>query len=83
VDTPFKYEIFNLGEHHTTSLRALIDLISAALDKPADIRQLELQPGDVEITYADIDKARRLLGYDPQIGMEEGIRRFVAWYKAQ
>jgi len=47
------------------------------------IQQMELQPGDVEITYADIDKARHMLGYDPKVGMEEGIRRFIAWHKAQ
>lgn len=83
VDTPFQYEIFNLGEHHTTSLRELIDLISSALGKSVAIQQMELQPGDVEITYADIDKARHMLGYDPKVGMEEGIRRFIAWHKAQ
>ena len=81
VDKPFRYEIFNLGEHHTTSLRELIDLVAQAVGKEARIEQQDLQPGDVTITYANIDKARKLLGYDPQITMEEGIRRTVAWFQ--
>jgi UDP-glucuronate 4-epimerase len=83
VDRPFKYEIFNLGEHHTTSLRELIDLISKHVGKPAVIEQKPLQPGDVEITYADISHARELLGYNPQFSMDEGIRQFVEWYNQQ
>ena len=82
IDTPFKYEIFNLGEHHTTSLRELINLVAKHVGKPAQVEQLPLQPGDVTITYASIDKARAQLGYDPKVAMDEGIRRFVEWYKA-
>jgi UDP-glucuronate 4-epimerase len=44
---------------------------------------LETQPGDVSITYADIQKARRMLGYQPKVKMEEGIQRFVEWYKME
>jgi UDP-glucuronate 4-epimerase len=80
VDTPFKYEIFNLGEHHTTSLRELIDLIARCLGKEPVIKQLPLQPGDVPITYADIGKAREMLDYAPEFTMEEGVGCFVAWY---
>jgi len=83
VDTPLRYEIVNLGESRTTELRDLIDLIAKHAGKPAKIEQMPLQPGDVTITYANIDKARRLLGYNPQFDMDEGIRRFVAWYRQQ
>lgn len=83
VDKPFRYEIFNLGEHHTTSLKELIDLISKHTGKPAIIDNQPLQPGDVEITYADVEHARELLGYNPQFSMDEGIKRFVAWYREQ
>jgi UDP-glucuronate 4-epimerase len=58
-------------------------LIEDALGKKADIEVLELQPGDVSTTYADISKARQRLGYDPRFPMEEGIRRFVDWYKKE
>lgn len=83
VDRPFDYEIFNLGENHTTSLRELIELISKHVGKPAVIEQKPLQPGDVEITCADIDHARNLLGYAPRFAMDEGIGRFVEWYNRQ
>jgi len=83
VDQPFRYEIFTLGEHHTTTLRELIDLIAKHAGRPANIDRKPLQPGDVEITYADIDHAREKVGYNPQFSMDEGIRRFVEWYKQQ
>ena len=82
VDSPFRFEIFNLGEHHTTTLRELIEMISRQVGKPAILQELPLQPGDVTITYANIDKARAMLGYAPRYTMEEGIESFVAWYRA-
>ena len=83
VDRPFPYEIFNLGESHTTSLAELIELIAKHTGKPAIIDRKPLQPGDVEITYADVSHARELLGYAPRFSMDEGIERFVAWYRAE
>ncbi len=83
IDKPFKYEIFNLGEHHTTSLRELIDLVGKHVGKSVVIDQQELQPGDVTITFANIDKARSMLGYAPKFTMDEGIKRFVAWFNEQ
>jgi UDP-glucuronate 4-epimerase len=82
VDKPFRYEIFNLGEHHTTSLKELIRLVEQACGKKADIEILSSQPGDVEVTFADITHAQELIGYTPQTSMEEGIAKFVAWYRA-
>lgn len=83
VDRPFPYEIFNLGEHHTTSLSELIALIEKHTGQKAVIEQKPLQPGDVEITYADIDHAREKLEYNPRFGMDEGIARFVEWFRKQ
>lgn len=83
VDRPFDYEIFNLGESHTTSLRELIDLLSAALGKPARIEPLPFPPSDMETTFADVSKAREMLGYDPCTTMQEGLRRFVDWFRAE
>jgi UDP-glucuronate 4-epimerase len=77
------FEIYNLGESQTTSLNELIRLIEEALGKKAIIERLEPQPGDVSMTYADISKAERKLGYHPKIKMEEGIKRFVEWYKKE
>ncbi len=75
------YEIFNLGESRTVELRELIALLEKELGREAIIDRKPLQPGDVPQTFADISKARRLLGYDPQTPIEEGIRRFVEWFK--
>lgn len=75
------YDIFNLGESQTVPLRELISLIEQALGKKADVEELPEQPGDVPITYAEISKARRLLGYDPRVGIAEGVGRFVRWFR--
>jgi UDP-glucuronate 4-epimerase len=82
VDTPFDFEIFNLGESATTTLRELVDLIARHVGCTPEIRQLPAQPGDVEVTYADIDRARRLLGYDPKWTMDAGIAQSVAWCRS-
>jgi len=82
IDRPLGYEIINLGEHEVTTLKELIDMIGEAVGKEPIIDQLPMQPGDVPRTYADVTKAKRLLGYEPKVSMREGIRRFVEWYMA-
>ncbi|MGI9107701.1 MAG: GDP-mannose 4,6-dehydratase [Pyrinomonadaceae bacterium] len=74
------YEAINLGESRTVELRELIALLETELGRKAVIDRQPMQPGDVPQTFADISKARALLGYNPQTGIEEGIRRFVAWF---
>jgi UDP-glucuronate 4-epimerase len=74
-----QYELINLGGHRTTPLRRLIHLLADSLGVEPHIRELPVQPGDVRRTYADIDKARRLLGYEPEVDIEHGIPRFVEW----
>lgn len=76
------YEIFNLGESRTVELRELIALLEKELDQHAVIDRQPLQPGDVPQTYADITKAKQLLGYDPRTQIEDGIRHFVKWFRA-
>jgi len=76
-----KYEVFNLGESRTVELRELIGLLEKELDGHAVIDRQPSQPGDVPQTFADIEKARRLLGYNPQTQIEEGIHRFVEWFR--
>jgi UDP-glucuronate 4-epimerase len=75
------YEVFNLGESRTVELRELISLIEQELDQHAVIELQPMQPGDVPQTFADIAKARALLGYDPQTQIEAGIQRFVEWFR--
>jgi UDP-glucuronate 4-epimerase len=76
------FEVYNLGQSQTTSLKEMIALIEKALGKKAKIEPLEAQPGDMSRTFADITKARERLGYHPAVTIEEGIQRFVDWYKA-
>ena len=74
------YEIFNLGESQTIELKDLIALLEENLGKKAIIERQPMQPGDVPITYADISKARELLGYNPQTKIEQGIPKFIEWF---
>ena len=83
LDREFGFEIINLGESRTVELRELVRLIEKAVGKTAQIRQLPAQPGDAPITFADISKAKRLLGYNPQVTIEDGIERFVDWFRKQ
>lgn len=77
------YEVINLGESQTVTLARLIELLEAALGKQAIIDRQPLQPGDVPLTFADISKARRLLGYDPQTRIEAGIPKYVEWFQSR
>ncbi len=75
------FEIFNLGGAETTRLGDLVAWLAEELAVEPVIQYLPDQPGDVPITYADVSKAQRMLGYAPQVPIREGIRRFVTWYK--
>lgn len=83
LDADLPFEIINLGNSQTVALRDFIAVVERAVGRPARIRREPMQPGDVPLTYADVSKARRLLGYQPTTPVEEGIRRFVAWYKKE
>lgn len=78
-----KYEIINLGESQTIQLRELIRVIEENLGKKAIIDRQPMQPGDVPQTYANIAKARKLLDYDPQTKIDEGIEKFVKWFNGR
>lgn len=75
------HEVFNLGESETTELKRLIELLEENLGKKAVIDRQPMQPGDVPITFADISKARELLNYNPTTKIEQGIPKFVEWFK--
>ncbi len=74
------FEIFNLGGAETTRLGDLVRWLAEELAVEPRIEYLPDQPGDVPITYADVSKAQRMLGYAPRVSIREGLRRFVAWY---
>lgn len=75
------YEIINLGNNSPISLMEMIHTIEKFTGKQAKLKKLPMQLGDVDKTYADISKAKRLLGYNPQTSFEKGICNFVNWYK--
>ncbi|HBU59811.1 MAG TPA: epimerase [Verrucomicrobiales bacterium] len=83
TEQEFGYEIINLGESETVELNRLIELLETDFKIKADIIHQPEQPGDVPITYANIEKAQRLLGYHPKTKIEDGIPKFVEWFLKQ
>ncbi len=73
------FEVINLGGSKTTSLLRLVEVIGERLDVEPVIEHEQFQPGDVPITYADVTRARKLLGYEPKVDIETGIDRFCSW----
>lgn len=79
--TPF--DIFNLGNSHPISLNELIGALERVTGRSAVRNQMALQPGDVPITWANIDKAAQMLGYRPATTLAEGLKRFIGWFREQ
>ena len=77
------YEIINLGNSNPVSLKEMINTIAECLNKTPKIKQMPMQQGDVDITYANINKAKELLGYEPKTTFKEGIKKFIEWYEAK
>ncbi len=73
------FEVINIGGSRTTSLDDLIAILARRLDVTPVIEREPDQPGDVPVTFADVSRAARLLGYRPEVGIEEGIDRFCSW----
>lgn len=77
------FEVINIGESKTVSLLDLVALLEERLGKKAILEHLALQPGDVPETWADLKKAKRLLGYAPSTDIRSGIQKFVEWYNSK
>jgi len=75
------YRIYNLGESKTTGLRRLVEAVGEATGREPRVDWQPSQPGDVPRTFADVSRAREELGYDPRVDLDEGLRRFVDWYR--
>jgi len=75
------YRIYNIGSGRQVELRYFIELIEQCLGRKAKVKLLEMQPGDVPSTHADVEDFVRDFGYRPETQVEVGIRRFVDWYK--
>ena len=76
------HALYNIGNHRSEKLTSLIEAIEGALGQKAQVQLLPMQPGDVPRTFADIAAIRRDLGYEPTTGIDVGVPRFVAWYRA-
>ncbi|HAB98689.1 MAG TPA: protein CapI, partial [Parachlamydiales bacterium] len=82
IDLGAACEIFNLGNHCPISLIYLIQLLEEGLQKKAVRNMLPMQPGEVTETYADIEKSQRMLRFRPAVSLEEGILKFLQWYRS-
>lgn len=80
---PLGYELINLGGHETITLNEMIALMEKKLGRKANLTFTPRNPADVMENWANVDKARRLLGWQPQVGLDEGIGRLVDWYLAE
>lgn len=82
-DRQLGYEIINLGRGEPVLLKDFVDNIQKLSGKPANFIDKPMMDADISYTYANIDKARRLLDYAPKVSVEEGVRRFYEWYSAE
>lgn len=80
-ETGAPHRLYNLGNHRCEPLTRLVDLIERACGRKAQIQFAPMQPGDVPETYADIEASRRDLGFEPKTSIDEGIPKFVAWFR--
>jgi UDP-glucuronate 4-epimerase len=75
------FEVINLGNSYGIPLLELIILLEKAIGKKVNLQYLPAQPGDVPQTYADILKAKRLLGYTPKVSIDAGLEMFIKWFR--
>lgn len=76
-----EHRLLNVGDDRPIDLAAMVQALEQAIGQAAEKRYLPMQPGDVTATWANIDRLNALTGYSPKVSLEEGLRRFVAWYR--
>jgi UDP-glucuronate 4-epimerase len=81
LEAPLEFEIVNLGGAHPVTLTELVAAVERATGRRARLERHPDQPGDVPVTYAAVEKAKRLLGFQARVPLDEGLRRSVAWYR--
>jgi UDP-glucuronate 4-epimerase len=81
IDNPYPYEVFNIARGESVKLMSYINEIEKNLGRVAQKNMMPMQAGDVEATSADISKAKRMLDYNPQTSITEGVKKFIDWYK--
>jgi len=83
VDRPLGYEVINLGRGEPVRMRDFVELVEELVGKPARMTTPPAPPSEPKINYADVSKARRLLGYEPATPVAEGMRMFWEWYRSE
>ena len=83
LDANVGFEIVNLGNSHTVGLLELVGIIAKALGVEPTIEHMPPNPADPPVTCADLSKSSRLLGFRPKVSIEEGIERFIEWFKSE
>lgn len=81
LDNPHQCTVYNLGNSSTVTLKEFISIVEKTVGVNAIVNQKPEVPGDVKMTCADLERSRREIGYSPKVGIEEGMRLFVEWYK--
>ena len=82
IENNYSFEIFNLGNNRCENLMDMVSYIEEEMGKNAEINFMDIQPGDVPKTFADIDHAKNKLNYEPKISIQKGIPKFIEWYKS-
>ncbi len=82
LNSKARYKVYNIGNHSPVELMHFIEVIEAAMGKPAEKVMKPMQPGDVPATYADVDDLMRDVGFKPETPIEVGIQKFVEWYRS-
>jgi len=80
---PLGFEIINLGGHESISINALISKLEKAIGKQAKIKNYPAHPADMSASWADVTKARKMLGWQPKIALDEGLRQTINWYQQE
>jgi nucleoside-diphosphate-sugar epimerase len=80
---PLGYEIINLGGHEVIKINALIRMLESLSGKIANIEYHPRHPADMISNWANVEKARQLLGWEPIIGLQDGVSRLVDWYNQE
>jgi UDP-glucuronate 4-epimerase len=79
--SPAPHRVYNIGNHRPVKLMDCIEILERALGRKAVKTFLPMQPGDVQATFADIDDLHAAVGFAPKTSLEDGVERFVAWYR--
>ena len=82
IEKNYSYEIFNLGNNRCENIMDVIDYIEKELDIEAEINFKDIQPGDIEKTFANISNAKKKLNFEPKTNIQEGVPKFIQWYKS-